>query len=340
MTTWVHASCECCEKLFRFSHEAFADGNVETRDLTGAFISRLFIAPTPFAGDCNDVSLGAGSVHYGVAGDQAGKTLPNGTSVWSVTIPKVNVLIGAALNRDESIMYICGEGSQVPTVEDDLFALNPNDGSITTSKRVVGSPASGGIGDVAVDDNGNVYVVTVEGDLVKFGPGLSGSGTTLFSVTDGALSSVDVGAGLNPDILIVGNDDEDADLVIDRTIWLVDSTGSVIWKKLRGASGYAAGIGGLLPNGGAALDGVGGAYIYAGLFGGKRLWKFRQSDGVELWSQLIQSGGGKLDSDATHVVGGGGVRAFVVNSSDGSVVFQTSATPVALYTSGRIRKRR
>ncbi len=338
--------CQCCD-VFRYSRDGTGSGNVQSRNISGGLVSELFIAPTPFIGDCHDVSLGAESVHYGVAGRQAGKTLPGGTSVWSVSFPDVNVLHGAALNRDESIMYICGEGSTSPTLEDDLFALNPSDGSITASKRVVGSGAFGGIGDVAVDDNGNVYVVTGEGDLIKFGPGLSGSGTTLFSTVDstpglGALSSLDVDSGVNPDILMIGQDDENADTIIDRTIWLVDSTGAVIWKQLRGSGNYP---GGLSPFGGAALDGAGGAYILGSLFGSKTIWKFRQSDGVELWSQLTQSSGAKIDSDATHVAGGGnahsvpGNNSFLVNSSDGSIAFQTALVGFVVHA-GRIRVKR
>lgn len=341
----IAGDCNCCD-IFRYARDGTGSGNVQSRNIAGELVSELFIAPTPFIGDCHDVSLGAGSVHYGVAGRQAGKTLPNGISQWSVSFPDVNILHGAALNRDESIMYICGEGKQIPSLGDDLYALDPSDGSITASKRVTGSTSFSIVGDVAVDDAGNVYVVTGEGDLVKFGPGLAGSGTTLFSVvssvTGRSISSLDVDSGANPDILMVGNDDESGDLLTDRTIWLVDSTGSVIWKQLRGSGNYPAG---LSPFGGAALDGAGGAYILASLFTNETIWKFRQSDGVELWSQLTQSSGAKIDSDATHVAGGGsahsvpGNNAFLVNSSDGSIVFQTALVGFVVHA-GRMRVKR
>lgn len=344
MTTWMHASCECCVKLFRYARDFLGGtGNVEARDSTGAIVSELTIAPS-VSSNCHDISLGFSNVHFGVAGARAGRTKSDGTSVWDVSLPNVFDLFGVALNRDASIVYVCGQGKQVPSLGDDLYSLNPATGAVIASTRAVsGATGFSTVGDVAVDDAGLVYVVTGEGDLIRYPADLSGSGTTLFSTVDsspgvGAFSSLDVDSGSSPDILLVGQDDENADLAIDRTIWLVDSTGSVVWKHLRGFGNYPAG---LSPFGGAALDGVGGAYILASTFSSKTLWKFRQSDGLELWSQFTSStsvNASKIDVDGVHVTGGGG-RAFAVLSATGAFLFETGVLSYVVHA-GRLRKLR
>lgn len=342
MTTWVHASCECCVKLFRFGMQF---GAIHVRDLAGNLITSFTTASPPLGDDCHDFSLGFKKEHYFATGPKVGKLKSDGTPIWETVLSDVFNTHAIALNRDESILYVGAEGKQIPTLKDDLYAFNTTTGAITASKRVTGiavtPTAFSTIGDVAVDDAGNVYVVTGEGDLVKFGPGLAGSGTTLFSVVSSvvgrAISSVDVDSGANPDILIVGNDDESGDLITDRTIWLLDSTGSVIWKQLRGSGTYQVGVASNFPIGGAALDGVGGAYVSATLFSSKAWWKFRQSDGVELWSTLA-SFGAKIDVDSVHVIGGGN-GPVVLDSSTGSVVFDKTTVSPATRT-GRLRKLR
>ncbi len=248
--------------------------------------------------------------------------------------------LACALNRDGTLLY------EVGTTGNDTIKRRTSDGTKLASailSPVALPTASPRLDDVAIDDDGLVYVVwpgfsTPPGpshtpaQLIRVDANL-GSATTLFTLTDhtgnstarlGRLTSVEVDIESSSGrIIINGHDDENGDGTADVDTWLLDETGSLIWKKFTGATGnpsFASNRGDV------AIEKGGDVYT-----AGRELFKLARATGAQIY-KVNPAGVGTIDridvgAGVVAVAGGSNAEGLQLASTGSNIYNQ----PVGVF---------